>query len=154
MSSPTDPVEKLIVAINEHDLDAVRAAYSDRLRARRPGWPAEAGLEELLEAYRTDFDAFPDLHVVPLQAVHDDRRIVTEVLITGHNAGSLVMGDLGRAIFGPEVDELPATNEAIELAAAFVHETEGGEIVAERQYWGVLERLVQLGLVGGSSSDG
>jgi ketosteroid isomerase-like protein len=43
---------------------------------------------------------------------------------------------------------VPASGNPIDLPAVFVHEIRDGRIAAERQYWGLLEFLVQTGVIG------
>jgi hypothetical protein len=69
------------------------------------------------------------------------------VSITGTNTGDIVLGDFGRATAHTTADRIPATGRNIAIRGVIVHEIdEEGLVVAERQYWGLLELLTQLGL--------
>ena len=50
---------------------------------------------------------------------------------------------------GTDVEAVPPTGRSIDLPAVFVHEVRDELVVAERQYGGLLEFLVQIGVVGG-----
>jgi hypothetical protein len=50
---------------------------------------------------------------------------------------------------GAEAEAVPATGRSIDLPAVFVHEVRDDLVVTERQYWGPLEFLVQIGVIGG-----
>ena len=148
MGAARDVAQRVISAVNSHDIAAVREVYSNEARARRPGWPQEGGVEDLLASLQMDFACVPDLHFEPLSFTEDGGRVVIEVRITGTNSGPTVLGDFGKALLGRDVDAVPPTGRPIDLPAVLVHETAGGKIVAERQYWGLLEFLVQTGVVG------
>jgi hypothetical protein len=47
------------------------------------------------------------------------------------------------------VVSVPPSGRPIDLLAVFVHEVRDDLVAAERQYWGLLEFLVQTGVVGG-----
>jgi hypothetical protein len=91
----------------------------------------------------------PDIHFEPASTLTDGPHVVTEMRITGTNTGPIVLGDFGRAHLGADVEELPPSGRLIDLPAVFAHEVRDDLVVAERQYWGLLEFLVQTGVVGG-----
>jgi hypothetical protein len=62
VTNPSALVCELIAAFNDHDADRMRELYAPGARTRRPGWPQEGGVEELITSYRTDLIAIPDLH--------------------------------------------------------------------------------------------
>jgi hypothetical protein len=64
------------------------------------------------------------------------------------------LGDFGKALLGTDVEAVPPTGRSIDLPAVFVHEVRDELVVAERQYWGLLEFLVQIGVVGVSATRG
>jgi SnoaL-like polyketide cyclase len=129
------------------DPRALRTLYDPAARTHRPGWPEEGGLEELLAAARMDAVAFTDLLISPLLWAAEGGQILTEVRITGTNTGEIVLGDFGRATADTTADAVGATGKPIYITGVIVHEVdEEGLVVAERQYWGLLELLTQLGL--------
>jgi len=139
---------RVIDAVNAHDLSALRELYAAGARARRPGWPQEGDAEYLLSSYELDFACVPDIRFEPLSSTSEGSRIVTELRITGTNTGPTVLGDFGKALLGRDVEAVPPTGRPIDLSAVVVHEISDGRIVAERQYWGLLEFLVQIGVIG------
>jgi hypothetical protein len=149
MNDPGDIAGRVIEALNEHDIGALRGLYAPDARTRRPGWPEEGGPELLLASYSLDFACVPDIHFEPASTFADGPHVVTEMRITGTNTGPTVLGDFGKALLGADVEELPPSGRPIDLPAVFVHEVRDDLVVAERQYWGLLEFLVQTGVVGG-----
>jgi hypothetical protein len=149
MSTAHEVAGRVIDAINAHDIDALRGLYAADARTRRPGWPREGGTEELLASYKMDFACVPDIRFARLAAFSDGPYVATEIRITGTNTGPTVLGDFGKALLGDDVEEVPATGRPIDLPAVFMHEIRDGWVVAERQYWGLLEFLVQTGIIGG-----
>jgi SnoaL-like domain len=134
----TDPhrvVESVIHAVNAHDPGALRGLYSREARTRRPGWPQEGGLEELLASYEMDFACVPDLRFAPLATLSDGPNVATEIRITGPIRATTVLGDFGKALLGRDVETVPPTGRPIDLPAALVHEIRDAHAVAERQYW-------------------
>ena len=123
--------------------------YAADARTRRPGWPQEGGREALLASYEMDFACVPDIHFGPVSTLSDGPHVVTELRITGTNTGPTVLGDFGKALLGADVEEVPPTGRSIDLPAILVHEVRDDLVVAERQYWGLLEFLVQTGVIGG-----
>jgi ketosteroid isomerase-like protein len=140
-------VERLISAVNKRRLDELEHLYSADARARRPGWPVEAGTPELMSSYRIDLIAVPDLQLRPESSTSDGTTVCTELTITGTNTGPTGLGDFGHALLGADVDRLEPSCRSFELQALFVHEARGGRIRAERQYCDLLEYLVQIGAV-------
>jgi hypothetical protein len=149
MSDPGDVAGRVIDAVNAHDIDTLRSLYAPDARTRRPGWPEESRPETLLASYEMDFACVPDIQLSPISTLTDGAQVVTEMRITGTNTGPTVLGDFGKALLGADIEEVPPTGRPIDLPAVFVHEVRDGVVVAERQYWGLLEFLVQTGVVGG-----
>lgn len=94
-----------------------------------------------------DFACVPDIRFETLSVTSEGARIVTEVRITGTNTGPTVLGEFGKALLGRDVEAVPPTGRPIDLPAIVVHEVSERKVVAERQYWGLLEFLVQTGVV-------
>ena len=146
MDETTAIAQRVFDAYNAHDTRALGALYDPAARTHRPGWLEEGGLEELLAAARMDAVAFPDLRIAPLLSATEGGRSLTEVRITGTNTGEIVLGDFGRAAAESTASVAEATGKPIDLSGVFVHELgEDGSVVAERQYWGLLELLAQIG---------
>jgi hypothetical protein len=139
---------RVIEAVNAHDLDALRRLYAPDARTRRPGWPQDGGPDELLASYAMDFACVPDIRFEPVSTLAEGEHVSSELRITGTNTGPTVLGDFGEALLGADVEAVPATGRSIDLPAVFVHEVRHDLVVAERQYWGLLEFLVQIGVIG------
>jgi hypothetical protein len=147
MNKPTGTAQRVFDAYNAHQLPALRALYAPAARTHRPGWPAEGGVDELLAAAQMDMVAFPDVRITPLLCASEGVRTFSEVRITGTNTGEIALGDFGRATANTTDDTVPATGRPMAITGVIVHEVdEEGFVVAERQYWGLLELLAQLGL--------
>jgi hypothetical protein len=148
MGEPQAVASRVIDAVNAHDLDALGPLYAPDARTRRPGWPQESDRAALLASYEMDFACVPDIRFTLLSTVTDGPRVVTEIRITGTNTGPTVLGDFGKALLGADVEAVPPTGRSIDLPAVVVHEIRGDLVDAERQYWGLLEFLVQIGVLG------
>ena len=148
MSKANAVVDRVIAAVNAHDLRALRDLYAADARTRRPGWPTEGGVEELLTSYELDFACVPDIRFTAATTTREADRVVTEVRITGTNTGPTVLGDFGKALLGRDVEAVPPTGRPIDLPGVLVHTIADGHVAAERQYWGLLEFLVQTGVIG------
>jgi ketosteroid isomerase-like protein len=149
MSDPREVAGRVIDAVNAHDLDELRGLYARNARTRRPGWPDDGGPDYLLASYGMDFACVPDIRFDPVLTLAEGSHVASELRITGTNTGPTVLGDFGRALLGADVEAVPPTGRSIDLPAVFVHEVRDGLVVAERQYWGLLEFLVQIGVIGG-----
>jgi hypothetical protein len=102
----------------------------------------------LVASYEMDFACVPDIEFEPVSTLTDGSHVVTEIRITGTNTGATVLGDFGKALLGSDVEEAPPTGRSIDLPGVLVHEVRDDLVVTERQYWGLLEFLVQVGVVG------
>jgi len=65
----------------------------------------------------------------------------------GHEQRADVLGDFGKALPGTTW-RWCRRRDRIDLPAVLVHEVADGKAIAERQYWGLLEFLVQIGVIG------
>ena len=135
ISNEAKVVERLIAAFTGIVCMDLRRCYAATASTRRPGWPSDGGIDELMSSYEMDIAAVPDLHLDALTAIVDGSTVSTELRITGSNTGPTVLGDFGRALLGHDVEELPPSGRTIDLNAVFVHEVRDGRVVAERQYW-------------------
>lgn len=87
MDYTTDIARCVFDAYNAHDLKALRILYDSDASTRRPGWPTEVGVEDLLAAAQMDAVAFPDLCIAPIVSATEGSRILTDVRISGTNRG-------------------------------------------------------------------
>jgi hypothetical protein len=147
MGNLAGTARRVLDAYNSRDPEALRTLYVPTVRTRRPGWPDDGGVDELVASAEMDVVAFPDLRLSPVISAAEGGVTISEVRITGTNTGEIVLSDFGRGATGTTGEKFPATGKSMELTGVFVHETdEDGLIVAERQYWNMLELLAQLGM--------
>jgi ketosteroid isomerase-like protein len=78
--------------------------------------------------------------------VAEGEATISEVRITGTNTGEIVLSDFGRGATGTTGETFPPTGRSMDITGVIVHETDDGLIVAERQYWNMLELSAQLGM--------
>jgi hypothetical protein len=149
VDDPADVAGRVIDAVNAHDIGTLWGLHAPDARTRRPGWPQDRGPDDLLASYELDFACVPDIHFAPVSTLRDGPHVVTELRITGTNTGPTVLGDFGKALLGADIEEVPPTARSIDLPAILVHQVRDDLVVAERQYWGLLEFLVQTGVIGG-----
>ena len=112
--APQQVVERLISTFNQHRPDELEQLYSADARTRRQGWPAEAGVDQLLSSYRMDLIAVPDLQLRPESTTSNGTTVCTELTITGTNTGPTELGDLGQALFGAGVHRLEPSGRSFE----------------------------------------
>ena len=147
MGNPAGAVRRVLDAYNARDPEALRTLCHPVARTRRPGWPDEGGVDELVASAEMDLVAFPDLYLAPVFSVTEGGVTMSEVRITGTNTGEIVLSDFGRGATGTTGETFPATGRSMDVTGVFVHETDDNDlIVAERQYRNMLELLAQLGM--------
>ena len=73
-SSPTE-----VESLNGHRLRMLRRHYAADVRARRPGWPSEGGLDDLLASYEMDFACVPNNHPDRCPRLTEGKHVVTEI---------------------------------------------------------------------------
>jgi ketosteroid isomerase-like protein len=147
MSNPAGIARRVFAAYNTRDPEALRTLYAPTARTRRPGWPDDGDVDELVASAEMDVVAFPHLRLAPVFSVTEGGATMSEVHITGTNTGEIVLSDFGRVATGTTGDTFPATGRSMDITGVIVHETDDdGLIVAERQYWNMLELLAQLGM--------
>ena len=75
----------------------------------------------------------------------EGERAMSEVHLTGTSSGEIVLSDFGRGSTETTGETFPATGRFMDVTGVIVHEFgSDGLIVAERQYWNMLELLTQL----------
>jgi hypothetical protein len=145
MGNPAGMARRVFDAYNAGDPEALRTPYEPSARTRRPGWPDDGGVDELVACAEMDMVAFPDVRLAPVFSVTEGGAIMSEVRITETNTGEIVLSDFGRGATGTTGETFSATGRSMDITGVIVHETnDGGLIVAERQYWNMLELLAQL----------
>jgi SnoaL-like polyketide cyclase len=147
MGNPEGTARRVFDAYNAGDPEVLRTLYDPSARTRRPGWPEDGGVDELVASAGMDMIAFPDLRLAPVLSATEGRTTMSEVRITGTNTGEIILSDFGRGATGTTGETFPATGRSMDVTGVIVQETDDdGLIVGERQYWNMLELLAQLGM--------
>ncbi|GGG62500.1 hypothetical protein GCM10011374_27120 [Kocuria dechangensis] len=125
-------------AMNAHDISAFAGFYADDAVVVDPQYPeplrGRAAVEQDARAFLT---AFPDLQMVLVSALFDDRTIAAEATLRGTHDGPLALPD----------GELPPTGRRLEFPmAVFSRVNDSGRIVEERRYYDIAGQQQQLGL--------
>jgi hypothetical protein len=76
----TDVIERLVVAMNAHDLDAVAGLIHEDYRSEQPAHPGRAftGRAQMLANWEAMFAGIPDFHAEICRSVQDDETTWTE----------------------------------------------------------------------------
>ncbi len=135
--SSSDTLRRSFEAYNTHDSEAVRRMASEDISLSRPG-QSLAGREELLAAYRVDWEDFPDCRLDMTAAVSEGRRVFAEATWSATNTGSLHL---------PDGTVAPPTGRKVVLECAAAGEVEDGVVRRLRVYWDNLASMQQLGLI-------
>jgi hypothetical protein len=147
MEDPARIGRRVFDAYTASGPEALRTLYAPTARTRRPGWPEDGGVDELVASAEMDLVAFPDLSLAPLFSVTEGGATISEVRIIGTNTGEIVLSDFGCGTTGSTCETFLPTGRSMDIMGVIVHETDDdGPIVAERQYWTMLELLAQLGM--------
>jgi len=134
MDDPAGIGRRVFDAYTARDPEALRMLYTPTARTRRPGWPDDGGVDELVASAEMDNVAFPDLRLAPVFSVTERGATISEVRITGTNTGELVLSNFGRGATGTTGETSPPTGRSMEVTSVIVYETDDdGLIVAERQ---------------------
>ena len=106
MTAPSDVVDRLCVALNDHDLDALAACFAADYRNETPVHPARGfvGREQVRRNWEQLFGGIPDLHgTVTARAVAPD-GVWTEWEMRGTRRDGVAHLMRGVVIFGVEND--------------------------------------------------
>ena len=109
MGNPAGTARRVFDAYNVRDPEALRALYAPTARTRRPGWPDDGGVDELVASAEMDMVAFPDLNLVSAFSATEHGATMSEVRITGTNTGEIVLSDFGRGATGTTGETFPPT---------------------------------------------
>lgn len=90
IQSPRAVVNKFFDAVNEHSIDKeARSIFSERVELEGPGGLQAKGREQVGEAFRAYFKAFPDMTSETEDMVVSGSTVVTEGTLTGTHRGVL-----------------------------------------------------------------
>jgi hypothetical protein len=107
MDDPAVIAGRVFDAYTARDPEALRTLYTPTARTRRPGWPDDGSVDELVASAEMDMAAFPDLRLAPLFSVAEGEATISEVRITGTNTGEIVLSDFGRGATGTTGERFP-----------------------------------------------
>jgi steroid delta-isomerase-like uncharacterized protein len=131
MAAARNVLERLLEALNAHDIEAARRLYSPRARiVTATGRRLDA--DAYSQMHRKTLAAFPDLLLEVTRWIEDDPEgtVATEEVLTGTHRGT----------FGG----LPATNRPVRLPIAHVTRVVDGTIVERVAYHDTAGILRQL----------
>jgi limonene-1,2-epoxide hydrolase len=128
-------VNRLVAAINDHDLDAAMRCYSPRAAAVGPQGVAD-GPEEIAFYHLHVWEAFPDLHMTVWETIASGDLVVLESTVTGTHNGLFLL---------PGGQALEPSGKGISVRYCWTFTVEAGAIVAQRVYYDQLEMYSQLG---------
>jgi steroid delta-isomerase-like uncharacterized protein len=90
-SSVEETVQKVVDAINRHDLEACVACYSPDAELQDPGFPDPVhGIEHVREGFTYWFSAFPDVHVQVVRTIIQGPEVALEWLAEASHVGEYV----------------------------------------------------------------
>lgn len=130
-----DVVDRLIGALNAHDLDAVMRCYAGDAVVVGPEMEAE-NLDEIASYHLHVWQGFPDHHLTVWEKIVCRDAIAVETLATGTHTGPyLVAGG----------DVLEATGRSISVRCSWIFTVESDFILTQRLYFDQLELYSRLG---------
>ena len=141
-------IDRMVDSYNRHDTEALAPCYAPDTRVHPAGRPEAVDAGTWLAAFGLVLQSFPDLQLHPRNLAADDRVAFLEARLTGTNTGPFTLGETDRLVLGTQAETLPATGRAMDITGAVVLEVADGQVTAERQYWPLVDTLVQLGFVG------
>ena len=136
-----DLIKSGMEAYNAHDWDQFFRNSDESIVIYAPDLEEPLkGLDASKERFKANAEAFPDQHIETRQVFGQGDWIVLEGVFTGTHKGTFT---------GPDGQEVPPTNKAVELPLALVFKVEGGKVTEEHDYYDNLSFLGQLGLAPG-----
>jgi hypothetical protein len=147
MSDAAGLVATLVDGYNHSELQRVAALYTPDARVHPAGWDDDVDVPTWHAAFEMVLTSFPDLTITTERVATGEGLVIIEARLTGTNDGPLHLGDLDRLILATDVDRLPPTGRAMDIAGSVVFQVAEDLVTAERHYWKTADTLVQLGLV-------
>ncbi|GAA1290760.1 hypothetical protein Psi02_34730 [Planotetraspora silvatica] len=136
MSVVREVTDRLLAALNSHDLDAVVRCFGPEAVYFNAAGMAE-GHEQIRSYYDYLLTAYPDLCFTSLTKVTGDDLAMTEWRMTGTQRGMLL---------APDGEPIEPTHRRVTLHGCSASMVEDGLIVSYRVYFNELEHYAQLGL--------
>ncbi|GAA4580820.1 hypothetical protein GCM10023194_10240 [Planotetraspora phitsanulokensis] len=136
MSVAREVTDRLLAALNDHDLDAVVKCFDPEAVYFNVGGTAE-GHDQIRAYYGYLLTAYPDMHYKVQNKVTEEDTTVTEWRLTATHRGPLL---------APDGETIEPTHRRILLQGCSVSTVEDGMIVSYRVYFNELVHYAQLGL--------
>ncbi len=136
MSAHEQTLRKYLEAIDAHDLDGVRASFTEDSEIIAPGVELH-GKEEIEGWVRVFLTAFPDLKHDVRTVIETGDACVAEVRFSGTHTGPLASPD----------GEIAPTEKPFVLDYVHVSRSEDHRIGSDHVYFDQLTFLTQLGLL-------
>ena len=119
----TDVIERLVVAMNAHDLDATTELIRDDYRSEQPAHPSRAfvGRAQMRANWEAMFAGIPDFHAEIRRSVQDGDTIWSEWRWSGTRSDGQVFDMRGVTLFQIIGDQIAAGRlylEDVEQGAA------------------------------------
>lgn len=131
-----DISDRLVGAVNAHDVDALLRCYNPRAVILAPEVQAETP-EQIASYFSHVWEGFPDVRLTILEKTATESFVVIEALSTGtHRGPYLVAGG----------ETLAPTGRHVSVRTCWVCTLEEGVILSQRLYYDQLEVYIQLGM--------
>ena len=120
--NPTRVVERLLQAVNDHDLDALVACFSHDYRNETPAHPGRGfeGHDQVRTNWQRIFVGMPDVAATVLRIAVDGEMVWSEWELRGHHPSGDVQVLRGVIIFG-------ITGEQFAWARFYLEPVDAGE---------------------------
>jgi len=95
-------LERLLAALNAHDVDAFVTCFDERYESEQPAHPARAfsGSDQVRKNWGTLFDQIPDLRAELLRSAVEGEAVWAEMRWTGSKADGAPLDERGVIILG------------------------------------------------------
>lgn len=131
-----DVVDRLVAALNAHDMQACLRCYSDAATMVGPEMQAD-GHEQIASYHAHVWDAVPDVSMTVWDRISQGDRAAVETTFHGTHTGPFL-------IAGGQVVE--PSGRRVSFHACWVFTIENDLIIAHRLYFDQLELYTQLGV--------
>ncbi len=137
MGAARETIDRMTVAMVNHDVAALATAYAEDAVAVTPDEGEIKGRDEIVRYLGGFFSALPDLTWERLADHDSGDTSIDEGWIVGTNTGPLPL---------PDGSTVPATGKAVRVRGCDIATVVDGVIVRHHFYYDQMELLTQLGL--------
>ena len=108
MSNPTDVVQRLLAATNDHDLEALVDCFAQDYRNETPAHPARGfeGREQVRQNWTAIFGGIPDISARIVSSATEGDRVWSEWDMAGTRRDGVPHHMAGVIIFGVQEDRI------------------------------------------------